>query len=427
MKNYKVKDSLIYKLLSTISSIYFTIVLLITGLYVTLEYQQTKADVRNELKLIGQSFQSELQIALEAPDNKKLRSIGRNILKLPQLVSVQITDALGNSLFSQGKNLASSETTLFSHEFTIDGKIKGNTILLAKIKFYSDSGIVFERIKPGIIMIIIAGVIKSILLFALLYWAIKKFLLKPLKKYTDDLEDMRLDNLHQNSIDLHQTYDNEFKAVEATTNQMFRQFDLDKKELLKVEYNYQSILEKEVSERTHELELSNKQLNTLAATDPLTHIRNRRSFFDIAEKYFSIAVRTKEKLSLMMLDLDHFKSVNDKFGHASGDEVLKEFTRIVKTQLRESDLIARYGGEEFVIVLANTGIEGAEKLAEKIRSATEANFLVTDKGEIQVTISIGLSELVESDTSLEEMLSRSDKALYLAKGNGRNRIEKMLA
>ena len=425
MKDRQPKHSAIYQLLKAIFPIYFVITVLITALFLVIEYQQTKGNIRNELELITESFKSEIESALLVADNQKLQTIGRNILNLPVIVSVQIVDAIGNNLYTEGKDFTSSDTTLFFQEFIIDKQLSGNSTHLAKVRLYSDSEVVLDRVKPWFLIAFLAGV--SILLYALLVWALKKFIHKPLQKLINGVETIELDDINKNRINLHIEADNEFKAVEVACNEMLRKVDLDKKELLKVEYNYQSILEKEVSERIHELELSNKQLNTLAATDPLTQIRNRRSFFDIAEKYYSIAIRTKEALSLMMIDLDHFKSVNDKYGHASGDEVLKEFTRIVKHQLRESDLFARYGGEEFVIVLANTGIEGAENLAEKIRSAVEANILMTEKNEIQITVSIGASELSKKDTSLEDILSRADKALYLAKENGRNRIDQMAA
>ncbi len=427
MKHYQVKRSILVNLLKSVLVVYLAGVLLLTTLYIVQVYQHTKNDITNELKVIANTFKSDLKLALSTPDNQRLSEIGNKILALPVVVSVLIVDANGNSLYAQGKDVGSSGTQLFSRTLGITRQFAGNTIRLATVSLYSDSGVILNRLKFGFALIFLFGVIKTFFLASLLIWAVKKLCIRPLNKLTKDIELINLDNLSKSRIDLHIQDDNEWKAIEATSNQMLRKLDLAKEEWLKIENNYQRILEKEVSERTHELELSNKQLNTLAATDPLTHIRNRRSFFDIAEKYYSIAVRTKEQLSVMMIDIDYFKSVNDKYGHAVGDEVLKEFANVTKRQLRDSDLFARYGGEEFVIVLPNTGIEGAEKLADKIRHTIASHYLVTEKGEIQITISIGVSALSGHDTSLDDILSRADKALYRAKENGRNRIEKMAA
>ncbi len=427
MKHYQARRSILVELLRSVLLIYFAGVLLLTGLYVVQVYQHTKKDISNELKVIANAFKNDLKQTLNAPDNQQLSEIGNKILALPVVVSVLIVDANGNSLFAQGKDVGLSDTQLFSRELVITRQFADDTIRLATVRLYSDSGVILNRLKFGFALIFLLGIIKIFLLCALLVWAVKKIFIKPLNKLAKDIELINLGNLSKSRIDLHIQEENELKAIEAIGNQMLRKLDLAKEEWLQIENNYQRILEKEVSERTHELELSNKQLNTLAATDPLTHIRNRRSFFDIAEKYYSIAARTKEPLSVMMIDIDYFKSVNDKYGHAVGDEVLKEFANVTKRQLRDSDLFARYGGEEFVIVLPNTGIEGAEKLADKIRQTIANHYLVTEKGEIQITISIGVSALNKQDTSLDDILSRADKALYRAKENGRNRIETMAA
>ena len=126
----------------------------------------------------------------------------------------------------------------------------------------------------------------------------------------------------------------------------------------------------------------------------------------------------------MMLDLDYFKKINDCYGHACGDMVLRGFAGLVAARLRKSDLVARYGGEEFVLLLADTGIDGTEHLAETIRELAERQCYGEAKKDLRVTCSIGLSTLLSGRAnSLDALILQADEALYRAKGQGRNRVE----
>jgi diguanylate cyclase (GGDEF)-like protein len=165
----------------------------------------------------------------------------------------------------------------------------------------------------------------------------------------------------------------------------------------------------------------------LAITDPLTGTFNRRTFLDLAEKEIARARRSSTRLCLVMLDLDHFKSINDRFGHLAGDYVLKRFVEVTKLCLRQEDLLVRYGGEEFCVLLPDTDVESAAALAERIRIAIENSSFVyregkTDKA-IQVTVSAGIAQL-DDDLSEEigSLVSRTDEALYAAKEAGRNQV-----
>lgn len=163
----------------------------------------------------------------------------------------------------------------------------------------------------------------------------------------------------------------------------------------------------------------NRELEILAATDSLTGIMNRRAFDTISQSYFESAKRDEYPLSLLVLDLDYFKTVNDKFGHKIGDDVLIEFTKVISTLLRKSDIFARIGGEEFTILLFKTDNIGAYTLAEKIRQTIQNH---TFEGNLSLTVSIGLSSKSRSDSSSSELFERADKALYTAKQLGRNQI-----
>lgn len=164
-------------------------------------------------------------------------------------------------------------------------------------------------------------------------------------------------------------------------------------------------------------------LKRLARTDALTGVNNRRHLFELAEHEFEVAKRYGHPLSVIMFDLDHFKNINDTFGHALGDHMLERVTQVAHSELRDVDLIGRYGGEEFVIVLPVTSAQQAWLLAERIRSGVEALRVETDNGPAFVSLSIGIAEMLHEpqDVAVENVIRRADEAMYAAKQAGRNR------
>ena len=172
------------------------------------------------------------------------------------------------------------------------------------------------------------------------------------------------------------------------------------------------------------LRKDNEYLKHLATTDPLTHAQNLRSFRDILEHEFRMARRYNRPLSLLMLDIDHFKVVNDTHGHPSGDYVLKELTVILKQVTRDSDIISRTGGEEFTVLLTGADAQRAATYAERIRTEVFAREFVVYGDKIHVTVSIGATTY-PSDAEItdpEMLVQLADQALYSAKEDGRDRV-----
>lgn len=168
-------------------------------------------------------------------------------------------------------------------------------------------------------------------------------------------------------------------------------------------------------------ERSDEETTRLATTDPLTGVFNRRTFIELAEQELARARRTDTPLSLMMLDLDHFKRVNDTYGHLVGDQVLVSFTKLVRECMRRGDLVVRYGGEEFCVLLPATPLAAATALAERIRNATASTTPTSLP--FRVTTSIGLTTYTGgASTVLGDLLARADEALYRAKDEGRDRV-----
>ncbi|MCX7220329.1 MAG: sensor domain-containing diguanylate cyclase [Burkholderiales bacterium] len=166
-----------------------------------------------------------------------------------------------------------------------------------------------------------------------------------------------------------------------------------------------------------------RELQRLATTDPLTNIANRRSFLEQAEHIFKSTQRYHDSITLLMLDLDLFKAINDKYGHLGGDKVLTRFVQTVALELRDSDVFGRLGGEEFCVLLQHASQEEAMTVAERIRTRVqELDFEDPDGALFKLTVSIGVTTNFEGDERLAKLLERADKALYTAKHSGRNKV-----
>ncbi|WAJ35758.1 GGDEF domain-containing protein [Pseudomonas sp. GOM7] len=158
-----------------------------------------------------------------------------------------------------------------------------------------------------------------------------------------------------------------------------------------------------------------------ALRDPLTNTGNRIAMDQVLQREVDMARRNLHPLSLLMLDIDHFKMINDTHGHAQGDEVLKAVAQTLKQQLRNVDMVFRYGGEEFLIILSNTGREAAAQVGERLRFAVLELQCLNAGQPIEVSISLGCASLLPGESS-ESLLRRADNALYIAKREGRNRL-----
>jgi diguanylate cyclase (GGDEF)-like protein len=165
-----------------------------------------------------------------------------------------------------------------------------------------------------------------------------------------------------------------------------------------------------------------KQALRMAHTDPVTHVRNRSAFDDTIQREFQLAKRNNRDLSVIFLDIDHFKVFNDTYGHACGDFALSSVASWIKDALRGSDIVFRYGGEEFVVILSDAGKDGAAIIAERIRHEIDAHALMYGTQELHVTVSLGTSTLCAEDT-VTSLVQRADNAMYLAKRNGRNQVQ----
>jgi diguanylate cyclase (GGDEF)-like protein len=173
---------------------------------------------------------------------------------------------------------------------------------------------------------------------------------------------------------------------------------------------------------SYELHKAKEQAETLARTDFLTGMNNRRSFYDLCETQFKLARRHGQALSVILLDIDQFKDVNDEHGHAVGDEVLKKLANIVAETCRHSDVAGRVGGEEFAILLPHTNAQNAQELAERLREQMEQSVIHLARGDVKFTASFGVAQMDAGCESLEALVAMADDGMYKAKQRGRNGV-----
>ena len=225
-------------------------------------------------------------------------------------------------------------------------------------------------------------------------------------------------------------------ALDYDENQVFRGYDVGAVDYLCKPINVHILIRKvsfflklyhqrlKLNEAKEELNEQKEILEKLASHDELTGLLNRRSLNITLGHEFARCQRYHTELSLLMIDLDHFKDINDKYGHAFGDFVLKSFAGRLTNTIREADFAFRFGGEEFVVLLPQTDIKGAIIFAERFREQNSREEFVSPTEKAQVTVSIGVSSFREYQPKVQnDLIALADKALYRAKENGRNRME----
>ncbi len=169
--------------------------------------------------------------------------------------------------------------------------------------------------------------------------------------------------------------------------------------------------------------ITHQQMQQMAALDSLTGIYNRRFGYNRIQEEFSRSIRSNTALSLIMLDIDHFKVINDTYGHTIGDKMILLISKSIKEAIREGDILIRYGGEEFLCVLPGAGLHDASLIAERIRITVKDSVLKSDDQEIQATVSLGTATYPNKEiTDIQQFIHLADNAMYSAKNSGRNKV-----
>jgi diguanylate cyclase (GGDEF)-like protein len=165
-----------------------------------------------------------------------------------------------------------------------------------------------------------------------------------------------------------------------------------------------------------------QSIRDMARTDGLTGLLNHRTFMENLSKEYKRLDREGGRFSILLMDIDHFKNVNDKYGHPVGDVALKRIAEILKDTARGADFVARYGGEEFAVGMVGADVRGAEQMAERIRKIVEKTTITAGKTELQITLSIGVATFPDDSRTMGNLITMADVALYHAKRTGRNKV-----
>lgn len=412
--------SLSWQLLKAVLSIYFAITLLVTLTQMGIEFLHTRKTIAHELASVESSFSPALTTALWELNFEQLEALHKGILDLPIISSMQVEDASNRILISGAEKSATSGQ--ITHIFKLSHRFSGEDIFLANVSFQAAGDVVFDRLRVGFQMIMVSALIKSAALTMLFFWAFRRRLAVPLQKLTEAVTSVDLDSLKDQQVDLQQAQANELTELEEAFNRMLNRLENERVAHDSAMETLHKELEQQVAERTHDLQRANQQLEQLVRTDPLTGVANRRHFVERVQIEIQRAHRENTPLALLMLDLDHFKSINDTWGHSSGDSVLRNFAALISGLSRTSDLLARLGGEEFAMILPNTGLEGALELASRILELVRQQSIDTGTAPIFYSTCIGAATLASQESSYEPLLKRADAALYRAKKGGRDRV-----
>lgn len=417
-------NNLSLKLMRVVFTFYLFVTIMVTFGQMWAEFQRTQNDIVDELSVLGETLYKPVTTSIWQMNQLQLKALGQGLISMPTIEGIDVINASKQNILALRSFTEDNlPFNLFSIEKELKWALNNEVIYLGVMRLYSSSSIVLDRLFFGFALIAISAIIKFSILWALFFWAFKRYLEHPLNSLMKQIDDIKLERIGENRISLGIEETNELVKLQDHVNLMLDTITIEKEALLDAEKERCIWLEKEVALRTQDLSEVNKKLALLAATDALTNISNHRTFFEQAQMRVDLSIRQQHPLCLLVMDIDLFKNINDSYGHSSGDQVLCHFVQEIKKRLRKTDLFGRVGGEEFAILLSDTNLDAALILAKEMRRCIEETFVLSDKGEIKITVSIGVCCKDSGDTDIHQIFKRSDALLYIAKRNGRNRVE----
>jgi len=402
------RQSIALHLLSTIFGFYFLVAVVVTVVQLYKEYEDTKDKFYKEVQTLPATFHRGIVDSVWTYNNELLQSILLGMYNLPIIVGIKVEsidhkmdlkigavlnekneinyyDSTGR--ITQQKEFGFGSDTLFKHEFPMEYQGSGfkDKIPLGEVTLYSNNQLVFDRVKYGFILILVNSIIKTIALWFIIYYFIKKYLGEPLEEFTTKIRNQDVQSPQAIDLNIHWTDTNELLILKDSYNQMI------------VRLNKHKIL---------------------SITDKLTGLFNRLQLDETLNDEFNRCNRFQRSFGIIIIDIDHFKKINDTYGHQAGDQVLIQFAKILKTNIREIDVLGRWGGEEFMIICPETDFQGTIKLAKSLHQKINCfNFPIIGS----FSASFGVS-IYDNDDNVDKIIARADSALYQAKQKGRNTV-----
>jgi diguanylate cyclase (GGDEF)-like protein len=430
-------ESLAARLLTSVFSSFFLITAALLCIQLLLAYRHAERRLAEDVTAMRGTFGPGIADAMWGLNDDVLAGILTGMRQLPDVIGVRVVDEQGKTVQALGTILDDAGTPRFvdaqgrwfdaaSSNELFDGIIsqtfgivhidrQGVSHLIGRWSVFSSRRIIFGEVRDQLYVVVVLAAIKTVALWIIFSMVVRRVIGRPLQQLSAHLAQLNIENLGARPFVLRDRGHHELHILADMLNAMtekIRRSVEDNTRLVRDLHELNASLQDKVAERTRELE-------RMATTDILTGLANRRRIDAVIAAEGQRAERFGNSLSVIIVDVDHFKSVNDNHGHQVGDLVLAKVSAILAHGVRSIDVAGRWGGEEFVVVCANTELAGALLVAERLRRSVETTEIPVVGSK---TCSIGVAQLRPGE-STDSMIARADAALYRAKQDGRNRVE----
>lgn len=414
--------SVVQKLIRLTFASYLGITLVLTAIQMAVSWRQEQDNLARELALLTQAYRNSLEKAVWDLNQPQIDALLSGMLSLPSIAGVSLTYA------GHEKRLGHIERFQPRHVQTLFLDLDP-PYPIGKLTLYAEPDIILARLRWPYLVLIANALLKTLALWVILSWFGRRLIGEPLHALEDQVSKLnwaemqwgkeQIDRLAQRLGPVHG--DDEVARLVRAFSRMGGRLAESKKALEQLQQN----LEHQVTERTRQLEIVNQQLEArnralekLSTTDTLTGVANRAKLEQVLENEIQRCDRYDKVFSVILTDVDHFKHINDTYGHQQGDHVLQQLCRVLEIHLRHTDTLGRWGGEEFLIVATETDLTETERLAQRLRKAVEQHDFGLDP---PVTASFGVACYQRHD-DLVSLFAKVDAALYRAKTGGRNQV-----